>query len=113
MPCQIILMDQNDNHAFEVDEVITVLQVGVEPGKKIRNNPKFKIIQSDIDFEDAQSLLEPEYDIFMNAVKDRSKTLYTRDLLQKELDLNKHEVINRTVIKEPEMFEQKKDVIVG
>jgi hypothetical protein len=113
MGCQIILMDVNNNHAFEVDEVVDVLKIGVNPGTSVIDNPKFKIIQSDIDYDEAQSLLEPEYDIFKNAVKNRSKTLYTRDLLQKELNMDRQEVVNRVVVKEPETSEQAEDMVVG
>lgn len=106
-------MDINGNHSFEVDEVIDVIETGVDVGTKIRNNPKFKIIQSDIPYDEAMSLMEPEYDIFMNAVKQRSKSLQTRDLLAKEIEMDRSEVIERTIVKVPETFEQTEDVIVG
>jgi hypothetical protein len=57
--------------------------------------------------------MTPEYDIFMNAVKQRDKILYTRDILAKEIEMQKAEVITRIVLKEPESFEQTEDVIVG
>lgn len=113
MSCQIILMDVDGNGMFEVDEVVEVLSIDLSPGPKIVGNPKFKIIQSDMPLEEAQVLLQPEFDIFMNPIKLRDKLLYTRDLLQKELTLQRTEIVERTIVKEPETFEQTEDVVVG
>ena len=113
MSCQIILMDVDGNHAFEVDEVIDVIATGIHPGTAVLSNPIFKVIQSDMDIEEAAVLMTPEYDIFMNLVKQRDKILYTRDILAKEIEMQKAEVITRIVLKEPESFEQMEDVIVG
>lgn len=106
-------MDLDGNGVFSVDEVIEVLPIDVHPGLKIINNPRVKIIKSDMEIEEAQALLEPEYDIFMNTVKVRSKLLFTRDILEKALDMERDEVIERVVVKEPESFEQTEDVVVG
>ena len=89
MSCQIILMDVDGNHAFEIDEVIDIIPVDVHPGTAVLLNPIFKVIQSDMDIEEAQVLLQPEYDIFMNPVKQRDKILYTRDILAKEIESNR------------------------
>lgn len=113
MSCQIIMMDVDGNHAFEVDEVVAVLPVGVDIGKKIRGNPKFKIVNSDMLIEEAQTLLEHEYDIFMNIVKQRTKLVYVRDIFEKEIEMQRDEVVERVVVKDPETFEQTEDVVVG
>ena len=113
MSCIIILMDQNNNHSFEVDEVIEVLQAGSDVGAKIRNNPKFKIIESDMELEEAQTLMEPEYDIFMNQVKQRSMSVGTRDILAKEIDMQRDEVVERIIVKDSVVDEQTSDVVVG
>lgn len=113
MSCQIIIMDLDGNHVFGVDEVVDVVASGTNLGVKIYNNPRFKIIQSDMPLEEAQVLLTPEYDIFMNAIKPRDKTLFTRDLLHREINMNRSEVISRVINKELETFEQTEDVVVG
>lgn len=105
-------MDVDDNTVFGVDEVVTILSTG-HPLGEVSTNPIFKVIQSDMSFDEAQSLLEPEFDIFMNVIKDRSKQVYARDILQKEIELQRQEIIDRVIIKEPETFEQTEDVVVG
>ena len=106
-------MDINNNHSFEVDEVVEVLPTGSDIGAKIRNNPKFKIIESDMELEEAQTLLEPEYDIFMNVVKQRSMSVGTRDILAKEIEMQRDEVVERVIVKDPVVDVQTSDMVVG
>ena len=113
MSCQIILMDQNNNHMFEVDEVIDVVPTGVNLGSKVYNNPKFKIIQSDMPMEEAKILLESERNIMGDVVHLRLHNLLTRDIEEKETSLNRDEVLSRVETKESETYEQTEDIIIG
>lgn len=109
----IIMMDVDNNTVFNVDEVISVYPDGWFIGPGVTDNPIFKIVHSDLDFESAQMLLLPEVDIFGMIVKNRDKILYTRDLFQKELTLPKLDLLDRVVMKDPESFDQTADVVVG
>lgn len=116
--CIAVIMADGNNHSFEMDDVVEILPDGTDCGSNIYGNPKFKIVKLDMDITEAISLLEPEYDIFMNAIKGRAKQLRIleisggteKDQIQ---EISRDVVIDKTIIKPIDLGELPKKVIVG
>ena len=119
MPCLVIVMADDKNHAFDKDDVIDVLPYDSHVGSKVHNNPLFKIIKlPDTDQQEAEALLEPERDVLMEVVKQRAKKLSVDDLsasvkVGAEPTIDRASLIQRTITKPVKIIEQPAEVVVG